>query len=151
MKRTRLNKKSKSPVAQAKDRIQALCRAIAIKRDGGCILEPYQGKDGIPYCNGYTRDGDLILQFDHLHSRINNISFGEPRLGVTVCKGHHTWKTFRAKEPYDELVRTIIGPERCKLWDRVKKDTRPYHMTEYDWGNLELGLKQELADLTKTC
>ena len=86
-------RKFKEDTAQTvKDRIQAILRQIAIIRDGGCVLAPFQGKDGIPHCNGYRKDGELVLQYDHLNSRGFNVSYADARLGVIICKGHHGWK-----------------------------------------------------------
>src|ERR1700676_2361744 len=124
MKRSWLKRKSplrltsKNPTAQCKDRIQALLRPITILRDGGCVL---RGQWGVPICNGYRADGQLVLQFDHLNPRSRNISYGDPRLGVCVCKGHHGWKNGN-KDEYDRLVKVIIGPERSALLERVKAD-----------------------------
>lgn len=62
---------AQTPSAQAKKRIQALLRPIAIKRDGGCILRDYI-EAGI--CGGYgPKSGDLILQAEHLNPRERNI------------------------------------------------------------------------------
>lgn len=143
-------KKIKLDTAQTvKNRIQALLRQIGLIRDKGCVLAPFQGKNGIPYCNGYRSDGELIYQYDHLNSRAHNVSYAEPKLGVILCKGHHGWKSFtdNNKKKYDALVRTIIGPERTKLWDKVEEDRRTYPMTKWDWEKVELGLEIELKKL----
>jgi hypothetical protein len=142
--------KVKADTAQTvKDRIQTLLRAIALIRDGGCVLAPFQGKNGIPYCNGYRKDGEMIYQYDHLNSRAFNVSYADPRLGVIICKGHHGWKTFtdNNKKLYDALVRKIIGPARSKLWDRVETDRKTYHMGVYEWQKVELGLAAELKKM----
>lgn len=55
--------KGHSEVSETKERIQALVREIVIKRDGGCILD---GIRGVAQCNSYRKDGQLILQADHL-------------------------------------------------------------------------------------
>lgn len=138
----------KADTAEAvKKRIQAILRKIALVRDETCLLAPYQGKDGIPYCNGYRQDGELVLQYDHLNSRSFNVSYADPDLGVLVCKGHHGWKhsTDNNKKQYDELVRKIIGPARTKKWDRVEKDRRTYPMSKWEWEKVELGLHAQLA------
>jgi hypothetical protein len=95
-----------------------------------------------------TKDGHTVLQYDHLNSRGFNVSFADVRLGVILCQGHHTWKTFRAKKQYDELVRQIIGPERAALWDHVENDRKVYPMSAWDWAKVEIGLQQELQSLT---
>lgn len=142
-------KKSSSETAKCKDRIQALLRELALIRDKGCVLAPYQGKDGIPYCNGYRQDGDLILQYDHLNSRAHNISFAELKLGVIVCKGHHGWKGFtdNNKKKYDELIRKIIGKRRTALWDKCEADTKAYPKGIWEWEKDEMALTQELKML----
>src|SRR3990167_5567066 len=98
--RTPLARKSKSEVALCKERIQALLREIVIRRDGGCILRPagqylwaLKCDVKIPeHCSGFTKDGRLILQADHLNSRSFNGSYSDPCLVGWVCKGHHGGK-----------------------------------------------------------
>jgi hypothetical protein len=157
MKHTPLAKKSKSPVAQCKDRIQDLLRAIAIERDGGCVLgsatayiaQTIALRYGflLPHCNGYRKDGELILQYDHLNSRAFNVSYADVRLGVILCKGHHGWKhmTDANKKFYDRVMREIIEPDRTALWDRVEEDRKTYHMTLWDWQKIEIALAADLG------
>ena len=77
MKRSPLRQHSKSEIAQAKVRIQALLREIAIKRDGGCILRLYPDAG---QCGGFApKSGHLILQAEHLNTRERNISYGDMR------------------------------------------------------------------------
>jgi hypothetical protein len=141
MKRTAIRRISNSPTAECKIRIQALLRQIVINRDGGCV---FRGQWGIPICNGYRADGQLILQFDNLNTRARNISYGDPRLGVCVCKGHHGWKNW-SKDEYDRLVIKSIGPERAGLLERVKADNRSYPMGLHEWLVVEIALKAELG------
>lgn len=143
-------RKFKEETAQTvKVRIQSLLRAIAIERDKECVLTPFQGKNSIPYCNGYRNDGELVLQYDHLNSRAFNVSFADPRLGVLVCKGHHGWKSFgdNNKKLYDKLIRNIIGTARADLWDKVEQDRRTYPMGRADWLVIEISLRAELNKL----
>src|SRR3990167_7944046 len=120
-----LRKRSKSETAQAKDRIQELLRQVSILRDGGCFLRNYAeaGK-----CGGYRKDGELILQFDHLHSRANNISFGDPRLGLCVCLRHHIYFKRQYPAQYETLAIKFIGKRSATLLKRVREDTRSYSM-----------------------
>jgi len=135
---------SKSPTAVIKENIQALLRSIAIHRDGGCIFRNYPEAG---QCGGYRKDGELILQFDHLHSRANSISYGDPRLGVCACKRHHIlWKK-QYPDLYMKIGREQIGPERSTLLDRVQADRRPYRFTVYDWANTEAALRHEARTL----
>src|SRR5690242_1468878 len=99
--RSPLRRKSKSEVVKLKDRIQALVRAIVIKRDGGCVLKGFKG---IP-CHA-------VLQADHLISRGRNVGFADSRLIVCLCKAHHTAKTFDTTHEYEWELRRRIGKER---------------------------------------
>jgi hypothetical protein len=135
-----------SDTATIKRDIQYLAREIVIARDGGCILRDLH-YDGIPECNGYTNDGQLVLQADHLITRSNSATFADTCLIVCVCKGHHSWKSLGSnarKKEYDELVRTLISPERVKLWDECERDSwRPHRTGIYDLKLALAALKQE--------
>ena len=149
---TALKQHSSSDVAKVKENIQALIREIVILRDGGCIFRDpdIQARFDLPPCNGYAKDGHLILQADHLVTRANSASYADPRLVVCACKGHHGWKSVggnRRKAIYDEAVRKIIEPERVALWDRMEADERSKHGNRYalsDWK------KEEAYLLTQT-
>jgi hypothetical protein len=150
MKTSPLAKKSKSEVSRVKDRIQALLRQIALLRDGGCVLQDAVPQfPDLPQCNGFTKAGNLILQYDHLNSRGFNVSFADTRLGVILCKGHHGWKHFTDanKKRYDAIMRKLIGAARTKLWDRVEGDQHTYPMTLWDWQKQEIALRAELKSL----
>lgn len=150
MKRSLLAHKGKSETSKTKNRIQDLIRAIAILRDGGCVLAPYQGQDSIPYCNGYRKDGEFVLQFDHLNSRAFNVSYADVRLGVTLCKGHHGWKHFteRNTKQYNDLIKSeVIEQERVKLWELVEQDRKAYPMSAWEWAKVEIALKKDLEAL----
>jgi len=146
MKKTKLRKSSKSPIALCKKRIQALLRLLAIHRDGGCVMRnhPETGK-----CGGYTKLGNLILQFDHLNSRARNISFGELALGVTVCKRHHFYYKKQYPFEYERCAINNIGPKREKFLYKVRADKRVYKMGLSDWTLIEIALQNELNDLQK--
>jgi hypothetical protein len=150
LRRTPLRRKSKSPTAETKEHIQALLRDIVILRDGGCILRHIH--IGIPPCNGYRkRDGQLILQGDHLITRANSATYADSRLVVCVCVGHHGWKKYHEEE-YNALVRSLLPKDRVELWDRCKEErirgtTRKY---SYDWKLEEAALRQELDTLRRS-
>ncbi len=129
-------------------------RAIVIKRDGGCIFQPLfsrEGSDneaGLPYCNGYAKDGHIILQADHLISRSNAATYADTRLIVCVCKGHHGWKSVGSnlrKARYDAIVRQLISPERVKLWNAMEQDS--WRPTKVCWPLLLAAVKQELKGM----
>src|SRR5665647_1298403 len=132
--KTGLRVKGHSEVTETKDRIQDLVREIVIKRDGGCILRDVQG---VSQCNGYRKDSQLVLQADHLITRANSATYADTRLIVCVCKGHHGWKKWHERE-YNALVRTLLSPERVKLWDDCERDSwKPHRTTAYDWNMVE--------------
>ena len=115
--------------------------AIVRVRDGGCILRHY-GKTG--KCGGFRKDGGLILQAEHLHTRANAASYSDSRLVVCLCKYHHIfWKPQYSSE-YWQIVERHIGMDRTALLHRVQEDDRPHKM---DWKMEELALKQELKEL----
>ena len=133
MKRTRLKRKSDNPAAQAKDRIQALLRAIVIKRDKGCILRDVR----------ITHDE--VLQADHLITRANSATYADYRLVVCLCRSCHGWKHWHHKE-YDALVKTLLPKDRTDLWDRCERDSwKPKRTSASDWLLEEAALKQQLA------
>lgn len=149
LKHSKLRLAGVSDTSVIKRDIQDLVRAIVIIRDGGCLLYNLQGH-GIPMCNGYAKDGHLILQADHLLSRSNSATYGDTRLIVCVCKGHHGWKSVGnnlRKAEYDQIVRTILPPERVALWDMAEATKhRPVKM---DWKLVLLALKAELDTLKR--
>ncbi len=136
-----------SETSVLKEMIQNMLRLIVIKRDGGCILRKAKG---VPVCNGYRNDGDLILQADHLVDRGNSATYADSRLVVCVCKGHHGWKSVGnnlRKNEYDEVVRKLISPERRILWKKCQ-DARSAHFTKkMDWKMELLALETEYKKL----
>lgn len=145
MKRTKIRVKGISDVSTTKQDIQDTVREIVIARDGGCIFRNDADAGwGVPYCNAYAKDGHLILQADHLVTRANSATYADTRLIVCICKGHHGWKKWNEAR-YNEIVRTVISPERVALWDKCHADRYTAHRTSlYDWGLALAALKQEL-------
>jgi hypothetical protein len=142
--KTAIRAVSDSDTSQTKIRIQELVRDIVMIRDEGCILRNVLG---IAPCNGYRKDGQLVLQADHLITRANASTYADTRLIVCLCKGHHGWKKWNERE-YNALVRTLLSPERVKLWDGCERDSwRPHRTGAYDWLMAEVALRQELANL----
>jgi hypothetical protein len=131
---TRLNVVGNSDTAQIKNQIQHELRRIVIARDKGCIL---RGSFEVSACGGYSKDGEIILQADHLLSRAHSATFADPRLVVCVCKAHHAWKSLGGnlrKAQYDELVRSILPQDRVELWDKCERDSwRPHRTSAMDW------------------
>lgn len=130
---------AKDDTAQNKQDIQSVCREIAIKRDGGCVLRHYPetGK-----CGPYKKNGELVLQYDHLNTRARNISFADTRLGVCVCQRHHIFYKPQHPAEYENIIRDVIGPERTALLDKVRADQKTYKMV---WPLELTALKKELS------
>lgn len=141
MKRTRLKVKGHSSTTEIKDEIQAEARKHVIKRDGGCILRHYPQTGS---CGGYRKDGQLILQAEHLHTRSNSASFADVRLIVCLCQRHHIYYKPQHADEYYTIVKKHIGKERTALLKRVQQDFRPHKM---DW-KLELLVLKQLNDKT---
>jgi hypothetical protein len=149
LKRTKLRIVGQSTTAELKRQIQAILREIVISRDGGCFLRNLRHKITPQYmnCGGYRKDGQLILQAEHLHSRSNASSFSDSRLVVCICQRHHIYYKPQHSAEYNELAKEYIGKERSKLWDRVRED-RSSHKVDL---KLELiVLEKELTKLKKS-
>lgn len=143
LRKTPLRVKGISDTTQIKDDIQATLREIVIKRDGGCFLRHFVNRINPQYknCGKLRKDGQLILQAEHLHSRSNAISFADSRLVVCCCQRHHIYYKKQYGTEYDKFAREFIGPVRAKLWDDVVAYRKPYKSNLK--GELAL-LKQEL-------
>ena len=144
MKKSPLSKLGKSDSAKAKREIQGLLRQIVIRRDGGCVLRNYSEAGA---CGGWTKDGELILQAEHLNSRERSVSFGDTRNVVCLCKNHHIFFKKRHGALYWDLIRQHIGEERWAWFKGVSRDQKSYPMSAWDWEKVILGLRQELREL----
>lgn len=133
--RSQLAKVGKSDTAKCKERIQALLRELAIRRDKGCVLAPFQEEAGM--CSG-------VLQGEHLVTRANSISYGDMRNVVCLCMRHHIhWKP-KHSLLYWDLIEHVIGVKRMDWVRAVEKDRRPHRYTAWDWQKTELDLAQQL-------
>lgn len=140
--KTRLRVKGISDTAELKDEIQRLVREIVIIRDGGCIL---RDRRGVPQCGGFRRDGEMVLQADHLITRANSATYAATDLIVCVCKGHHGWKKWHEREYNAFLKEHVLSPQVVALWERCERESwRPVRTTAYDWKLTVAALKQEL-------
>lgn len=149
LKRSKLRVVGKSSTTELRNEIQAVLREIVMIRDGGCILRHYPHEITSQYqdCGGYRKDGQLILQAEHLHTRSNAASFADTRLVICLCQRHHGYYKPQFTEEYYAIVRKHIGKERSDLLDRVKDDHHPHKV---DLKLSLVGLKQELANLKKS-
>ena len=141
MKKSRLKFRGSSDISLLKEQIQATLRAFVIKRDKGCVLRDYPeaGK-----CGGLDREGDLILQAEHLHTRANTSSFADTRNVVCLCKYHHIFWKPQHSDLYWDLMEYIVGPKRWEYLQELKKD-RLSHKTDLKLALV--ALKQDLKKL----
>jgi hypothetical protein len=144
--KTRIGTKGKSDTAKIKESIQALLREIVILRDGGCILRHIAAR----YPHSYPAC-DSVLQADHLITRANSSTFADFRLVVCVCRAHHAWKSLGSnarKAEYDELIKTLIEPERVALLAACEANSwRPQRTYTSDWLKEEAYLRTKLQAL----
>lgn len=137
MKRTKLRVKGISSASQLKDDIQALVRAIVIKRDGTCILRKLR------------RCTDTVLQADHLITRSNSATYADTRLIVCLCRScHGGFKQWHESE-YNEIVRSILPKERVDLWDKCMQDMHAHRTKKMDWAIERVALEQEYRSIIK--
>jgi len=141
LRRTKLRLVGHSTTLELKKAIQGILRALVIARDRGCILRNYPEAGN---CGGYRKDGELILQCEHLLTRSNSATFGDPRNVVCLCRNHHVFFKPQHGKLYWELIRKHIGE---KLWNwlkRCEEDTTPHKV---DWKMELIALKQEFDQL----
>lgn len=127
LKRSKLRLVGQSDASVLKREIQALLRAIVIKRDGGCLLR------GRGQCTE-------ILQAEHLITRANSATFGDTRNIVCLCTYHHLF--FKKQHPalYWKYIEQLIGPARW-AWMQYALEDRSIHKT--DWVLVKIALEQE--------
>mgnify|MGYP001579526961 CR=1 FL=1 len=147
MKKTKLKMRGTSETSVLKEQIQKLLRQIVIARDGGCFLRHYENEITPQYrnCGPVKKNGEIVLQAEHLNSRANANSFSDSRLVVCCCQRHHIYYKPQYSAEYNRFARDFIGKERAKLWDRVAQDHRPYKV---DLKLAKIALEQELQKLS---
>ena len=145
MKRGYIRKIGQSPQSKIKREIQAILREIVIARDGGCIMRHYKNEISHQYreCGGWRKDGELILQGEHLHTRANASSFSDTRLLICLCQRHHIFYKPQHSDEYYRIVRKHIGKERSKLLTAVQEDRSSHKV---DLMLALVALKQELRE-----
>jgi len=145
--RTPLRVKGHSTSALLKEDIQALIRTLAIARDGGCVLRHYSSEIIPQYqeCGGYRKDGEMILQAEHLVTRSNSSTFGNMRNIITLCQRHHIYYKPQYSKEYWDIVRKHVGEETWEWLERVRQDRTPHKM---DWKLVKIVLEQEAKKLS---
>ena len=126
---------------QLKEDIQALIRNIVIIRDGGCILRHYPEAGR---CGGFRKDGQLILQAEHLITRSNSATYGDTRNIVCLCVYHHKFFKPQRSRIYWDLVEKHVGP---KIWSWIKLMEADKKAYKVDWKLTKFALENELREI----
>jgi hypothetical protein len=122
LKRTsKLNIESDADSAVVKKRIQALLRETAILRDGGCVLRWYPEAGE---CGGYRKDGQFILQAEHLVTRSSSATYADMRNIVCLCVHHHGHFKPQHSYLYWVLIERHIGPTNWAWFKRAEADKK---------------------------
>jgi hypothetical protein len=55
------------------------------------------------------------------------------------------------RRKYDAMVKTLLSPDRVKLWEACEADSwRSNRTSAYDWKMAEVALRAELASIKQT-
>lgn len=141
LRRTKIRVVGHSDTAELKKEIQAILRDMAIIIDGGCVLRHYPEAGA---CSGYRKDGELILQAEHLITRGNTATFGDMRNIVCLCRHHHGH--FKPQESllYWDLIKRYVGKTRWAWIERARADRSPHKI---DLKLLKIVLEQDLRKM----
>lgn len=131
-----------STTTEIKKEIQALLRQIVMIRDGGCILRHYCEAGA---CGPIKKDGNPVLQAEHLITRSNSGTFGDSRNCVCLCQRHHIYWKPQYSDLYWEMVKSHLPEKTWKWYEVAKLDTKAYRV---DWKLVKIALEQELKTLT---
>lgn len=94
------------------------------------------------HCGAILGATGHVFQADHLITRANSATFADTRLIVCLCRSCHGGYKQWHKEEYDALVKTILSPERVKLWEDAQYNS--WRASKMDWRLEELALIKEL-------
>src|SRR3990167_7439367 len=134
--RTRaIPKLGKSPVSKVKRDIQAQLRLNAIARDKTCVISQHfeDVPDNWKVCGKNRKDGQLIVQAEHLCGRANSLCYADMDNIVLVCMRHHFYFKTQRAPIYWDIIRKHIGEERwakVKMWE---KDTAVHRFSADEW------------------
>ena len=127
---TKIPKEGKSPVSKVKKDIQAALRQAVIVRDKECVVG--QHRDDLPenwkLCGKYRKDGQLIVQAEHLAGRAKSVSYADLDNIVLLCSRHHLYFKKQQGMLYWALIRKHIGELR---WSKVLAWTKDASVNRY--------------------
>ena len=131
----RIPKQGKSPISVVKRAIQAKLRENAIVRDKTCVISqhPEDVPENWKECGKYRKDGQLIVQAEHLCGRSQSACYADMDNIVLLCMRHHFYFKTQRAPIYWDIIRKHVGEER---WAKVKaweKDTSVHRFSAEDW------------------
>ena len=142
LKRTKLASKprklrtvSNLPSSKLKKLIQAKLRENAIARDKECVLRQYEELLPTKYleCGPFRKDGQVIVQAEHLVGRSNSQCYADMENIVLICQRHHFYFKPQHGALYWHIIRKIIGEERWEKVQAWEADKSPHRMFTQDW------------------
>lgn len=117
--RKRIPKQGKLPLSKVKRELQAVLRQRAIERDRSCVIGKYQ--DDLPpswrKCGRLRKDGQIIVQAEHLVGRTKSISYADMDNILLVCQRHHFFFKRQHGLLYWSIVRKHVGEE---IWSKIQ-------------------------------
>ena len=134
----RISKLGKSSTSKVKREIQAQLRLNAIARDKTCVISQHleDVPDNWKVCGKYRKDGQLIVQAEHLCGRVNSQCFANMDNIVLVCMRHHFYFKTQRAPIYWSIIQKHIGEERWAKVQAWEKDNGVYRYSVEDWRTL---------------
>ena len=140
--RTKIPKLGKSPVSVVKRQIQAKLRENAIARDKTCVISQHleDVPDNWRQCGKYRKNGQLIVQAEHLCGRANSQCYADMDNIVLVCMRHHFYFKTQRAPIYWDIIQKHIGEERWAKVQAWEKDNGVYRFNADEWRDKLLSL-----------
>ncbi|RJQ33861.1 hypothetical protein C4568_03610 [Candidatus Parcubacteria bacterium] len=140
----------KSAQTKAKERIQKLLRLNAIKRDGECVMRQQEHLLPQKYfeCGPYRKDGQIVVQAEHLVGRANSACFADMDNIVLLCQRHHFYFKQQHGALYWHIIRLVIGEERwekVQAWEREAKAHKATRVFLAEWEEKAVELENLLS------
>ena len=133
----KIPREGKSTVSKTKKAIQKQLRENAIKRDKSCVVSQHleDVPDNWKQCGKYRKDGQLIVQAEHLCGRANSQCYADMDNIVLVCMRHHFYFKTQRAPIYWDIIRKHIGEERWAKVQAWEKDNSVYRFSAEEWRN----------------
>lgn len=138
-------KLGKFPVSVVKRQIQVQLRLNAITRDKTCVISQHLEDlpDNWKLCGKYRKDGQLVLQAEHLCGRAKSACYADMDNIVLLCSRHHLFFKKQRGALYWGIIRKHIGEIRWAKVQAWEIDNGVYRFSTEDW-RTKLTLLEEL-------